>query len=386
MTTATGMSSKIKFDTSTLITAEPMMNNMMTTEAYTSSNLSDSNSFNDSSHEGQRIKENNEFNLNDNNVEEKILMDNINNVLLNNSYENQNIQIQSTLSPSTNISSGIPTTLSFTPLNQNQKVFPSFNTTAVIPLSTPTSSDMTLSQSIIPAKTLVTPPPPPLFMATDSFSLQSKKFNNDSFFTQAFDPVINSNFSIPNFNPTTTNSSINSMEKVNPMMPMPDSKDKPNFTPFITSEGLINNHLQIRLNKGLSNSSKNEKNDSFNYEMGVKKNTTAVESRALSLNDLINSTINDGADADIMETGLEDDLSENSTQTIKNLKHIIQNLTNKCMEYDERLKEALQYNKQLETKIFELEKKSPRPGYRMSCPRATHARGRQKVSAGHRPA
>ena len=73
---------------------------------------------------------------------------------------------------------------------------------------------MTLSQSIIPAKTLVTPPPPPLFIATDGFSLQSKKFNNDSFFTQAFDPVINSNFSLHNFNPSsTTNNSMNSMEK-----------------------------------------------------------------------------------------------------------------------------------------------------------------------------
>jgi len=44
--------------------------------------------------------------------------------------------------------------------------------------------------------------------------------------------------------------------------------------------------------------------------------------------------------------------------TIKTLRNIIQNLNNKCMEYDERLKEALQYNKKLETKILELEKKT----------------------------
>ena len=42
-------------------------------------------------------------------------------------------------------------------------------------------------------------------------------------------------------------------------MTMSDSKDKPSFTPFITSEGLINNHIQIRQNKGLSNPNKFEK-------------------------------------------------------------------------------------------------------------------------------
>jgi len=56
------MTTKTKFSTSNFITAEPMMNNIMTTEAYTSSNLSDSNSFNDggnSNPDDQQIKENN---------------------------------------------------------------------------------------------------------------------------------------------------------------------------------------------------------------------------------------------------------------------------------------------------------------------------------------
>jgi len=55
-------------------------------------------------------------------------------------------------------------------------------------------------------------------------------------------------------------------------MTMCDSKEKPNFTPFITSEGLINNHLQIRLNKGLSNSNKLEKVNHNNYNRKRKDN------------------------------------------------------------------------------------------------------------------
>jgi len=42
-------------------------------------------------------------------------------------------------------------------------------------------------------------------------------------------------------------------------MTISNSKDKPSFTPFITSEGLINNHIQIRQSKGLSNANKLEK-------------------------------------------------------------------------------------------------------------------------------
>jgi len=47
-----------------------------------------------------------------------------------------------------------------------------------------------------------------------------------------------------------------------------------------------------------------------------------------------------------------------NVDTIQTLKNIIQNLNDKCIAYDEKLKEILEHNKQLEIKIMELEKHS----------------------------
>ncbi|KAG4103524.1 hypothetical protein H8356DRAFT_929016 [Neocallimastix lanati (nom. inval.)] len=59
---------------------------------------------------------------------------------------------------------------------------------------------------------------------------------------------------------------------------------------------------------------------------------------------------------DLTTTIVKFDFNSNSNTTIKALQSIIQDLSNKCKKYDEQLKKVLQYNKQLENRIKELEK------------------------------
>ncbi|OUM67613.1 hypothetical protein PIROE2DRAFT_58657 [Piromyces sp. E2] len=292
-----------------------------------------------------------EFTLTENNDEEKVLIDNISNVLLNNPYDNNSmtnsIQAQtkpgfpySVVPPPSLISNNIslPTTeMSSTPsittvakINENQKTYTPFSSTSII---------TTTSQSIIPVKT----PPPTL--PHSPFMMN----NQDTSLILPFDPIVNSNVKMNNnISPIDKDNLYNNSLSIND-----SKKENPSFTPLITSEGLINKNLQNRQNQSLNKIDKD-------IELKPYSLSTLLESinqdNKYDEMDKINNPFFDTIAKDNIQNNLPS--TNFNVNTIQALKCIIQNLNNKCMAYDEKLKEVLEYNKQLETKIMELKKHS----------------------------
>jgi len=374
---------------------------------------------NNNNNEQDNLKNSNsspiELNLMESNVEEKVLIDNINNALLNDNYNNevsikQNLEAKNS-NELTNYSLNIPNpphpfNQKIPPPSQNNFIYstpppPPISNYAPFTTSYPTPSSIlfydkktsitsfppsvpaTPAQSIIPIKNLI---PPPLL----SFPIIPDNNNNNNntingVYLPPFDPIINTNFLIPN-----SNNIISPIEKEN---------DMPNFTPFITSEGLINKNLQIRQNQNLNYPDKYVKDESSTPDSIIPMNAKETEfsSNNLATSNIITETIPSTQATTptkilneiltLSNTDTKNSNSNNSTTTtlkrndttsnklkegqyltttmvnsnsninaIKTLQTIIQDLSNKCMKYDEQLKEALEHNKQLENKIIELEK------------------------------